>query len=196
MKIIQQGPSTAVIVVHEIYGVNRHMKDICRSLGEQGVDVFCPDLLDRTAFDYAEEDEAYRYFMENVGFSCARRKVEDLIADVRNTYEKVIIVGFSVGATVAWLCSEDGRIDGVVGYYGSRIRQFSELQPSCPVLLFFPRKEPSFDVAELQLSLQKKNVSCYQFEGEHGFSDPYSDRFDEMSSQEAFRKMSSFIREI
>lgn len=193
MKIIQQGSSTAVIVVHEIYGMNQHMKDICRSLGEQGFGVFCPDLLGRPAFDYAEEQEAYRYFMNNVGFLNARHKVENLIDDVRPAYEKVVVVGFSVGATVAWLCSEDGRIDGVVGYYGSRIRQFLELQPSCPVLLFFPRKEPSFDVNELLLSLQKENVSCFQFEGEHGFSDPYSIRFDEMSSQEALRKMSSFI---
>lgn len=196
LKIIQQGSSTAVIVIHEIYGLNRHMKDICRLLGELGVDVFCSDLLGRPAFDYAEEREAYRYFMEGVGFSRAKRIVEDQIDDLRSTYEKVVIVGFSVGATVAWLCSEDGRIDGVVGYYGSRIRQFSELKPNCPVLLFFPRKEPSFDVAELLLLLQKKNVSYCQFEGEHGFSDPYLGRFDEMSSQEAFREMSRFIREI
>jgi dienelactone hydrolase len=172
------------------------MEDICRSLGEQGVDVFCPDLLCRPAFDYVKEHEAYRYFMDNVGFLHAKHKVEDLIDDVWVAYEKVVIVGFSVGATVAWLCSEDERIDGVVGYYGSRIRQFSELQPRCPVLLVFPRKEPSFDVAELLLSLQKRNVRYLQFEGEHGFSDPYSDRFDEMSAQEAFREMSRFIREI
>lgn len=196
MNFIQQGSSTAVIVVHEIYGLNRHKKDICESLGEQGFDVFCPDLLGRPAFDYVEEQEAYRYFMDHVGFLHAKHKVEDLIDDVRTAYEKVVIVGFSVGATVAWLCSEDGRVDGVVGYYGSRIRQFSELQPSCHVLLFFPRKEPSFDIAELLLTLQKKNVRYCQFEGEHGFSDPYSDRFDEMSAQEAFREMSRFIREI
>jgi len=196
LKIIQPGSTTAVIVVHEIYGLNRHMKDICRSLGEQGVDVFCPDLLGRPAFDYVEEHEAYRFFMNNVGFLNAKHNVEEVIDDVRAAYEKVVIVGFSVGATVAWLCSEDERVDGVVGYYGSRIRQFSELKPSCPVLLVFPRNEPSFDVAELLLSLQKRNVSYLQLEGEHGFSDPYSDRFDEMSAQEAFREMSRFIKEI
>lgn len=196
MNFIQQSSSTAVIVIHEIYGLNRHMKDFCKSLGEQGFDVFCPDLLGRPAFDYAEEQEAYRHFMDCVGFSRAKHQVDDVIDDMRNAYEKVVIVGFSVGATVAWLCIEDGRIDGVVGYYGSRIRQFLELQPSCPVLLFFPRKEPSFDVTELLLALRKKNVSCFQFEGDHGFSDPYWDRFDEMSSQEAFCEMSRFIREI
>ena len=112
------------------------MKDFCKSLGEQGFDVFCPDLLGRPTFDYAEEHEAYRYFMDSVGFLHAKHQVDDVIDDMRNAYEKVVIVGFSVGATVAWLCIEDGRIDGVVGYYGSRIRQFLELQPSCPVLLF------------------------------------------------------------
>src|SRR5690606_7048825 len=109
LKMIQQGSSTAIIVLHEIYGLNQHMKDICSSLSEEGFDVFCPDLLGRPAFDYAEEQEAYRYFMDNVGFLHAKYKVEDLIDDVRTAYEKVVIVGFSVGATVAWLCSEDGR---------------------------------------------------------------------------------------
>ena len=196
MIVNTNGSSTAVIVIHEIYGLNRHMKDTCRSLGEQGFDAFCPDLLGRPAFDYVEENEAYRYFMESVGFAHAQCIVDELVADVRERYEKVVILGFSVGATVAWLCSQNERIDGVVGYYGSRIRQFSELTPSCPVLLFFPRKEHSFDVDELLLTLQKKNVSLSQFDGIHGFSDPYSNRFDDISSREAFDKMIGFIMEL
>ncbi len=50
------------------------------------------------------------------------------------------ILGFGAEATVAWLCSEEECVDGIVGYYGSRIRNYAELAPRCPALLFFHKK--------------------------------------------------------
>ncbi|MEC1241949.1 dienelactone hydrolase family protein, partial [Bacillus paralicheniformis] len=33
---IQNKSDTAVIVLHEIYGINRHMHEVCRLIAEQG----------------------------------------------------------------------------------------------------------------------------------------------------------------
>ncbi|MGG4152423.1 hypothetical protein [Peribacillus muralis] len=41
------------------------------------------------------------------------------------------------GAIVAWMCSEEECVDGIAGFYGSPIRNYSELVPQYPVLLFF-----------------------------------------------------------
>ncbi|MDI5811330.1 DUF535 family protein, partial [Salmonella enterica subsp. enterica serovar Anatum] len=41
----------------------------------------------------------------------------------------------SVGATLAWLSAASGLCDGVVCYYGSRIRQYLHLAPLCPTLV-------------------------------------------------------------
>ncbi|UUZ81553.1 dienelactone hydrolase family protein [Paenibacillus sp. P26] len=196
MFSIQKGSDTAIIVVHEIYGINEHMKSICQSLSGNGFDVLCPDLLGREApFDYSEEPEAYSYFMNRVGFPRALNSVKDALAEIKSAYRHIFVVGFSVGATAAWLCSEDRRVDGVVGYYGSRVRNFLDISPECPVLLFFPQEEASFQVDESLSALDHKaNVEARKLTGRHGFSDPFSAKYDEASANEAFERMLAFLR--
>src|SRR4051794_19897347 len=100
-------------------------------------------------FDYPQEQKAYRVFMDNVGFTSALHKVKNILLDIQDEYSKIFIIGYSVGATVAWLCSEEEYVDGIVGYHGSRIRDYVNKNPKCPVLLFFPKMEKSFNVGEL-----------------------------------------------
>lgn len=184
-----------IIVIHEIYGINQHIKNFCDLLSKQDFDVICPNLFDQEQpFDYSEEEIAYFNFMENVGFSEAVHKVKNLLLDVKNKYQKIYIIGFSIGATVAWLCSEEECIDGVVGYYGSRIRNYTHITPLCPTILFFPQEEQSFSVDELISDLDNKNIVLYKCIGQHGFSDPYSSKFNEESSQNAFNEMLNFLK--
>jgi len=184
-----------IILIHEIYGINQHIKNFCDLLSQQGFDVICPNLLEREqAFDYSEEEIAYLNFMKNVGFSDATRKIKNLLLDVKNKYQKIYIIGFSVGATVAWLCSEEDCLDGVVGYYGSRIRNYTQLVPRCPTILFFPQEEETFSVDELISNLQIKNLEIYKYFGQHGFSDPYSIKFNEKSYQNTLNEMLKFLK--
>ncbi|SNT18310.1 Dienelactone hydrolase [Bacillus sp. OK838] len=196
MLHIENNSDTVIMVIHEIYGLNEHMQGFCEALSKQDFDVICPNLLGReTPFDYSQEEAAYRHFMENVGFKEALHKIRDIISDVKDEYKKIFIIGFSAGATVAWLCSEEDCVDGIVGYYGSRIRNYVELTPQCPALLFFPQDEPSFDVGELISALEIKNIEVHKFNGKHGFSDPYSSKYHVESAHKAFSKMMKFILE-
>ncbi|RIX51410.1 dienelactone hydrolase family protein [Paenibacillus nanensis] len=194
---IQHNADTLLVVIHEIYGLNRHMEGICESLAEQGFDVICPNLLKRkTPFPYSEEEMAYQYFMNNVGFARVCQEVIAIVNEAKRKYRRVVLIGFSVGATAAWLCSGHEGVDGIVGYYGSRIRNYTEITPKCPVLLFFPQEERSFQVDELISTLQRKGTAVYKFEGLHGFSDPCSSKYKEQSAQQAFSLMMSFIQSI
>lgn len=184
-----------IIVIHEIYGINQHIKNFCDLLTKQDFDVICPNLLEREQpFDYSEEEIAYLNFMVNVGFSDAVYKIKNLLLSVKKEYQKIYIIGFSVGATVAWLCSEEECLNGVVGYYGSRIRNYTQIVPLSPTILFFPQVEQSFSVDELISNLDKKNIEIYKYFGQHGFSDPYSTKFNEKSSQTAFNEMLNFLK--
>ncbi|MFZ7945911.1 dienelactone hydrolase family protein [Neobacillus sp. 19] len=192
---IHNHSDTAVIVVHEIYGINHHMKHICKLLSEKNVDVICPNLLNQEEpFEYVQEEVAYQNFIENVGFLNASDKIKRIVGEIRDNYKKIYIVGFSVGATIAWLCSEEKGLDGMVGYYGSRIRNYVEICPLCPVMLFFPEKEPSFNVDELITYLEEKNIEIHKCKGQHGFSDPYSQRYNATSAKEAFNKTVDFFQ--
>lgn len=172
----------AVIILHEIYGINCYIEEICTEYNLQGFDVFCPDIIQRERFLYSEKTEAYQHFINNKGFEYYK-VIEDLISKLKLIYDKVYIIGFSVGATIAWRCSEHPKCDGIVCCYGSRIRDYIELQPLCPVLLLFA-KQDSFDVEYVAEQLAgKKNIDIHILQASHGFMDHYSDCFNKEQAQ-------------
>ncbi|UFJ42512.1 dienelactone hydrolase family protein [Brevibacillus humidisoli] len=196
MLTIQNHSDTALFVLHEIYGINRHMEHVCKTLSNHGFDVFCPNLLNRDQpFDYCEEEAAYQHFVHQVGFEAAARKVRSVIDSSRSRYRRVFIIGYSVGATIAWLLSGETLLcSGVVCYYGSRIRDYLEIQPITPVLLFLPQQEKSFDVGQLLAKLRdKENVTPHQLPGLHGCSDPFSPHYNQDAYRQSFEKMLLFL---
>ncbi|ARK23624.1 hypothetical protein SporoP37_02230 [Sporosarcina sp. P37] len=195
MLVLDNKSETCVIVLHEIYGVNQHIKGVCEILSSYQFDVICPDLLGRgMVYDYAQEKEAYQNFMEHAGITDGLHKVRELLADIQHKYTKIFILGFSVGATIAWLCSEEECVDGVVGYYGSRIREYTGIRPACPVLLYFAKMEKSFNVYELAPKLSQTNADVHICDGRHGFSDPYSSAYNEELAGRAFNKTLHFLQ--
>jgi dienelactone hydrolase len=188
---------SAIIVLHEIYGINQHILKVYQYYKLAGFDVICTNLINRDEpFDYDHEEAAYEYFMKNVGFDVASEKVSDLIMQTKQKYKHVFLLGFSIGATIAWLCSGKEPIcEGVIGYYGSRIRNYLNIIPKCPALLIFAAEEKSFNVMELAFILEEKiNVETHVLSGKHGFCDPFSNRYDEQLCQEAVELVDDFLK--
>lgn len=177
---------TAVVVLHEIYGINQHIRGVCEKRHNQGYDVYAPDLLGReTPFSYAQQEEAYGYFMGQVGFAASNR-VGALLEGLRPRYARIVLEGYSVGATLAWVCAAHGWCDGMVGYYGSRIRDYLTLVPSCPALLFFARQEAGFPAQAAAMAFTHMPVvEARILDGDHGFCDPFSGRFHAGSARAA-----------
>ncbi|MEC1179931.1 dienelactone hydrolase family protein [Metasolibacillus meyeri] len=194
MLTINNQASQVIVVLHEIYGINGHIQSYAQQFGEMGYDVVCPNMLQYDyVFPYENEQQAYRNFMEHIGFEQATQQIQILLSELTQKYEAVYIVGFSIGATVAWLCSELNGIQHVIGYSGSRIRNYLNVMPHCPVTLFYGSKEKSFDVRTLLEALQKKEVQTFIFEGAHGFADTYANTYNESSSQQALRQVKCIL---
>jgi dienelactone hydrolase len=203
---------TLIVVLHEIYGINEHITKVCQDLADSGYDVVCPDLLDgKPIFDYAREEEAYRYFMNFIGFESASKKVTFLIRQEESRYKRIFLLGFSVGATVAWLCGvnstkkdEDfhyggslANCSGIICLYGSRIRDYMDVSLKCPGLLIFAEEERSFDPHELQTQIKEmKGAEVHVLEGKHGLADPCSPNYLELSARKAERLIKAFIERI
>lgn len=197
MKIINNSDSV-IIVLHEVYGINQHIKMNCEKMSMKGYDIICPNLIDIPhPFNCDCEEEAYQHFMKNIGFNLAVKKVKQVIIQAKKQYKSIYLMGYSVGATIAWLCSgEENMCNGIIGYYGSRIRDYKNSTPKCPSLLIFPTEEKSFNVKELVYSLRKQNINVYMLNGKHGFSNPYSKNYCIQSSEEAEKLVDNFLNKI
>lgn len=187
---------TLIIVLHEIYGLNRHISGLCKKLAKHKYDIMAPDLLQgRGAFRYDQEELAYQHFMEHIGFEGALSQLRQIIANTRPHYRKICVLGYSIGATLAWLSSTTGSCDAVVGFYGSRIRDYLAAVPQCPVLLFFAAGEKSVAVDEVLERLNSiSQVRARKLPGSHGFADPFSSHYHQGSSRQACRESGSFLQ--
>lgn len=173
-----------IILLHEIYGLNLFMKEQQEAYQKLGYTVICSNLLGREAFPYEQEKQAYNYFIQKVGFDCYT-KINDIATEYKAQYEKVFLLGFSVGATIAWRCSEHSAYDGIICLYGSRIRDYLDVAHVCPVSLLFAQKD-SFPVAEAVEQLQEREkVTAMTVNAFHGFLDPYGRHYDAIQRDRA-----------
>ncbi len=154
------------------------MKKMARLIKMAGYDVVTPNLPeDGEVYTLLEEITTYEQFTKH-----ERLKMGETI--IQNAGRQVFVAGFSAGVTIAWKCSSMPEVSGAVCYYGSRIRDSLHHAPVCPVLLFFPSYELSFDVALLIKKLRDKQhpgLAIYQFDALHGFANIESFYFDRAS---------------
>lgn len=74
-----------MILIHEIYGINDHMKSMIHYFDTAGFEVYCPHLLGQAKhFPYVRENEAYDYFMNKVGFDKVGKECTESGKRVKN----------------------------------------------------------------------------------------------------------------
>lgn len=183
-----------LFILHEIYGVNDFIKEQALAFSDEHTEIECVALYpNNKVFSYSQEKEAYNYFMQEVGFDAPLEKLTTQLMTAIQQYEKVMVLGFSVGATLAWRLSTL-PLYRVVCVYGSRIRHYLDVQPSCPTLILLPSHEKSFDVHDMKQVLHHIHfVQTMQLTGEHGFMDCYNRAFHLESATQAYVHIKSFI---
>ncbi|MEG0258313.1 MAG: dienelactone hydrolase family protein [Lysinibacillus sp.] len=184
-----------VFLIHEIYGVNTFIKKQAAAYSDSITTVECISLYPNSlAFSYEQANEAYDYFINNVGFEAPIKHLTKLLTEAIREYEEVVVIGFSVGATLAWKLSTL-PLYRVVCIYGSRIRQYVNIQPNCHTLVILPSSEKSFDVNDMKQLLDHiPFVQIAQFPGEHGFMDSNNANYNQTSSIHAQSHILRFLQ--
>lgn len=167
-------PRGALVVVQEIFGVNAHIRDVCRTFADHGYVSMAPAL-----FDHFEHDVQLRYdaegvargreLVERLGFE---RALEDVHATAAQLVEfgKVGVVGYCWGGTVAFLANTRLSMPAV-GYYGARTVPFLDERLDAPMMFHFGDRDPSIPEEDIELHRghpDKPEVHVYP--AGHGFN--------------------------
>lgn len=124
----QEGPG--IVVIQEIFGVNKVVRDICDGYAEQGFFAIAPDLFWRIepGVDITDQSEAeWAKAFDLFGKFNADTGVQDIaatIAALRATpgvTGKVGAVGYCLGGLLAYLTAARTDADASVSYYGVNI---------------------------------------------------------------------------
>ena len=174
----------AIILLHEIYGKNCFIDSIERDLKKSNFDVYPVDFYNGKVFDYEDIAEAHKYFYDHVD-DITDNYIINMAFSLKCLYEKVFIIGFSAGATVAYKCSLSSHVDKVICFYGSRIRDYLTMHPVADTLVLLA-DEDSYDVDMVAEKLnEKRNVSILRYPAGHGFVDPNSPCYDSVQAKKA-----------
>lgn len=134
----------AVVVIQEIFGVNKVMRDIADGLAGQGYLAICPDLFWRIEpdIDITDQSEAeWKRAFELFNAFDVEKGVADLQATITAARAdggcngRVGAVGFCLGGLLAYLTSAKTDADAAVSYYGVGIENRLATPPTKPLLL-------------------------------------------------------------
>ena len=144
-------PAVGLVMVHEIFGLNRTIRKLADMFAERGCLVLAPDLFWRLAdcaeLTYSAEDRPIARSL-NAQFDYGSG-VADLTATVRTLRERadcsgrVGATGFCLGGNMAYLAAARCGVDFAVAYYGTNIQDFlADAQKiACPTLLHIGEKD-------------------------------------------------------
>ncbi len=177
----------AIILVSDIFGKTPALVELAEELNaELIIDPYCG-----IDMGFNSEADAYAYFIEHIGFDAYFTLLTEAINSIGLTpltqavNTPITLIGFSVGAAAIWRLSALNptvnpkvKVNNAICYYGSQIRNFTELEPRFNVKLIFPKSEPHFDVLALQNCLKTKpKVEIVNSEYFHGFMNLYSTNY-------------------
>jgi carboxymethylenebutenolidase len=166
----------ALVVVQEIFGVNKHMRRVCDDFAKEGFRVVCPALFDR-----AQRNVELNYEQADVQNGLAlRAKIDagktllDILASAAALPKgaKRGIVGYCWGGTVAWHgATRSMAFNAANCWYGGGVHAAKDEKPNCPVQMHFGEVDQSIpmpQVEEIRAAHPEVEIFVYKGAG-HGF---------------------------
>lgn len=159
-------PRGAVIVIHEIWGLNPHTKDIADRFAREGYLAVAPDVLSEAGITpevgaelhalRIHPDEAKRLSLqplmrEKLAPARTPEYAALVIGELRSVVDaleavvgdRVVVTGFCFGGTYAFaLAAADSRIRAAVPFYGTAPDRAGIATIGCPVLALYGAEDP------------------------------------------------------
>ncbi len=178
LSVYVAGPEDAkagLVVVQEIFGVNRHMRSVCDAFAQAGYRVASPALFDRvqrgTELGYTQDDVATGLKLRG-GIEEAATLADVEAAAGALGARTLGIVGYCWGGSVAWWgATRTTRFAAACGWYGGSIAAARNETPHCPVQLHFGAEDhgiPLTDVEAIRAAQPGVDIHVYPGAG-HGF---------------------------
>ena len=193
-------PKGAVVVIQEIFGVNRHIRSVCDRLAKEGYVAIAPSIFDRTEPNFQsgyspDEIAVARKFVANPDWAAMLRDTQAAIDAVKDV-GPVGIIGFCLGGSVAYVAATRlAGLSAAIGYYGGAIVRFADEKPRVPTQLHFGEKDagiPLTDVETIKAKRADVEVSIYPG-AQHGFHCDERPSYDKTSADIAWPRSMAFL---
>jgi carboxymethylenebutenolidase len=207
----KSGTGPGILVIQEIFGVNKVMRDIADGFAAQGYAALCPDLFwrqepgiqitDQTKEEWARAFQLYQGFDEAKG-------VDDLKATLAHLRKlpactgKVGAVGYCLGGKLAYLMATRSDAECSVGYYGVGIDKALDEAGKIarPLMLHIAEQDeycPPAAQQAIKAALGKNaRVTIHSYPGvDHAFARNGGEHYDKATAESANKRTADFFKQ-
>lgn len=194
-------PFPAVLVIHEWWGLNQHIKYWCDRLAADGYAALGVDLYDGKVA--TTRDDAMKY-MKSVDASKAKAVLQEAYAflakDSRIQAQRRACIGWCFGG--GWSLQhalQAPDLDGAVIYYGRLVTDPKQLKViKAQLLCVFGNQDrgiPPKVVNAFEKALKEAGVkhTILRYDAQHAFANPSGGRYDAKSAEDAWLKVRQFL---
>ena len=206
-----KGRGPGLVVIQEIFGVNKVMRDLCDGFAAQGFFAICPDLFwrqkpgvditDQTDAEWQQAFALYKGFNVDSGIADIAVTIEQL-KPMKGVAERVGAVGYCLGGLLAYLTAARTRADACVGYYGVGIENhLGEAKKIAKPLMLHIAEKDDFCKPDAQAKIKAglggmKNVELHSYTGmQHAFAREGGKHFDRAAASFANSRTNKFFKD-
>lgn len=211
-----KGPFPLVVVVHEIFGVHEHIKDVCRRFAKAGYQAIAPELFAR------QGDVSKIASIPEILPIVAKVPDEQVLADLDATVkwakkdgkvdgDRVAITGFCWGGRIVWLHGASpfavkaaaawyGRISSATNAFQTKTALDVAAKLKTPTLGLYGGKDSG--IPQSHLELMRKELATTKIASEivvypdadHGFHADYRPSFNKAAAADGWQKTLAWFK--
>jgi carboxymethylenebutenolidase len=195
-------PVAGLVIIQEIFGVNRHIRSVADGYAKDGFLVAAPALFDRVekgvdlTYEGADAQKAME-LMQKIDVDEALIDVNAALNYVREeTGKKSGVIGYCLGGLLAWLSAARLHPDAAVGYYAGRIGNYAAETPKVPVQLHFGKLDthiPAEQVETVHAAHPEVEIHWYDGAG-HGFNCDMRASYNAEAAAQARKRALAFLK--
>jgi carboxymethylenebutenolidase len=218
-----KGKAPVLLVVHEIFGVHEHIKDVCRRLAKLGYFALAPDLFARhgDATRIADINELREKIVNRASDAQVAADLDASVAwagqQAGADTARLGITGFCWGGRIAWLyATHQPALKAGVAWYGKLTGERDALRPKFPVDLAAELRVPVLGlyggkdqgipldtVEQMKQALRaastnpaavKSRIHVYPDAG-HAFAADYRPSYRKADAEDGFNRLNAWLKQ-
>lgn len=198
-----QPPVPGVVVIHEAFGLNSHIKDVCGRFATEGYAALGVDLFagrNRAVCIARMFSGALAGDLDHYGVPALRQALDLLAARPEVDANQIGAIGFCLGGSIVltWGCTEH-RLKAIAPFYGSAPRPRAAIKRLCPVVGSWPAKDftsKAAGILETELSVAGVPHDLRIYPGaKHAFFNDQWRNYDPAAADDAWERVLAFFAE-
>lgn len=209
-----------LLVIHEIFGVHEHIKDLCRRFAKLGYLAIAPDLFARhgDATKIADINQLRAQIVSQASDAQVAGDLDATVAWASRQAEadvsRLAITGFCWGGRITWLyAAHQPRVKAGVAWYGKVVGDRDPLHPKSPIDLVGELKAPVLGLYggkdqgipgegldQMKSALKSGSAAAQQAEihvypeAGHAFAADYRPSYRKEDAEDGFKRLAAWLK--